>query len=68
MWDERIAQVQASGVDSLADAAMGRWFTDEFRKAHPDVVAIHRRMLSETPATDMPRPAPPFATPICGPR
>ena len=50
MWDERIAQVQAFGVNSLAEAAMGRWFTDEFRKAHPEVVAAHHRMLSETPA------------------
>jgi 3-oxoadipate enol-lactonase len=48
MWEERIAQVRASGVDSLADAAMGRWFTQDFRSAHPDIVAAHHRMLSET--------------------
>jgi 3-oxoadipate enol-lactonase len=50
MWDERIAQVHASGVNSLADAAMGRWFTEQFRGAHPDIVAVHHRMLSETSA------------------
>jgi 3-oxoadipate enol-lactonase len=50
MWDERISAVEASGVESLADAAMGRWFTQAFRTAHPDIVAVHHRMLSETPA------------------
>jgi 3-oxoadipate enol-lactonase len=50
MWEERIVQVQTSGVESLADAAMGRWFSESFRASHPDVVAIYHRMLSETPA------------------
>jgi len=50
MWEERIIQVQTSGVGSLADAAMGRWFSQPFRASHPDVVAIYHRMLSETPA------------------
>jgi 3-oxoadipate enol-lactonase len=50
MWDERIVQVRASGVQSLAEAAMGRWFSQSFRASHPDVVAIYHRMLSETPA------------------
>jgi 3-oxoadipate enol-lactonase len=51
MWEERIVQVQTSGVGSLADAAMGRWFSQPFRNLHPDVVAIYHRMLSETPAS-----------------
>ena len=50
MWEERIVQVQTSGVEPLADAAMGRWFSQSFRDSHPGVVAIYRRMLSETPA------------------
>jgi 3-oxoadipate enol-lactonase len=50
MWEERIVQVQTSGVGSLADAAMGRWFSQSFRASHPDVVSIYHRMLSETPA------------------
>jgi len=51
MWEERIAQVQTSGLGSLADAAMGRWFSQPFRHSHPEVVAIYHRMLSETPAS-----------------
>jgi 3-oxoadipate enol-lactonase len=51
MWEERIGQVQTSGVGSLADGAMGRWFSQPFRHSHPEVVAIYHRMLSETPAS-----------------
>jgi 3-oxoadipate enol-lactonase len=50
LWEERIIQVQTSGVGSLADAAMGRWFSQSFRASHPEVVSIYHRMLSETPA------------------
>jgi len=50
MWEDRIVQVQTSGVGSLADAAMGRWFSPSFRNSHPEVVAIYHHMLSETPA------------------
>lgn len=50
MWEERIVQVQTSGVGPLADAAMGRWFSQSFRDSHPGVVATYHRMLSETPA------------------
>lgn len=50
MWTERIAQVNAAGVESLADAAMGRWFTAGYRAAHPEVVSIYHRMLRATRA------------------
>ncbi|MFL6280598.1 MAG: 3-oxoadipate enol-lactonase [Vicinamibacterales bacterium] len=50
MWEERIAQVRTSGVQSVADAAMERWFSQSFRAYDPDVVAIYNRMLSATPA------------------
>jgi 3-oxoadipate enol-lactonase len=50
MWNERIAQVNAAGVPSLADAAMGRWFTAAYRAAHPDIVSVYHRMLGATPA------------------
>lgn len=50
MWEERIVQVRTSGVGPLADAAMGRWFSPPFRAAHPDVVAVYHRMLSDTSA------------------
>ena len=51
MWEERIAQVKATGVAALADAAMGRWFTAGFRAAQPATVSVYHRLLSSTPAT-----------------
>jgi 3-oxoadipate enol-lactonase len=50
MWEERIVQVRTSGVASLADAAMGRWFSQSFRASRAEVVAIYHRMLADTPA------------------
>lgn len=50
MWEERIVQVRGAGVGSIADAAMGRWFTEPFRAQHPEIVASYHRMLSDTPA------------------
>jgi 3-oxoadipate enol-lactonase len=48
-WHERAATVRASGVDAVADAVLGRWFTPEFRDAHPDVIAGMRQILAATP-------------------
>jgi 3-oxoadipate enol-lactonase len=48
-WDERIRQVTAAGAGSIADSAMGRWFTAGFRRAHPDVVSWCREMLAGCP-------------------
>jgi len=50
MWEERIVQVQTSGVGSLANAAMERWFSRGFRASHPEIVSMYHRMLSATPA------------------
>jgi 3-oxoadipate enol-lactonase len=50
LWQERIELVRTSGVASLADAAMGRWFTNRFRDSHPDVVARYRLMLASCEA------------------
>jgi len=49
MWEERIRQVRAGGTESIADASMGRWFTEGFRGAHPDVVSWCRAMLTGCP-------------------
>jgi 3-oxoadipate enol-lactonase len=45
-WEDRIRQVQAGGPASLAEAAMGRWFTERYRREHPDVVDWCREMLA----------------------
>jgi 3-oxoadipate enol-lactonase len=43
MWDERIAAVNADGIEALADAVMERWFSAEFR-ATPEL-ELWRNML-----------------------
>ncbi|MEO7271662.1 MAG: 3-oxoadipate enol-lactonase [Vicinamibacterales bacterium] len=48
-WEERIAQVRAGGTASLADGAMGRWFTEPYREAHADTVGWCRSMLAACP-------------------
>jgi 3-oxoadipate enol-lactonase len=48
-WTERAATVRAEGVEAIADAVLGRWFTPRFREAHPEVVDRFRRTLAATP-------------------
>jgi 3-oxoadipate enol-lactonase len=49
LWQERIDQVTASGVASLAKAAAGRWFTEPFRVANSTVVFHQWEMLRSCP-------------------
>ena len=48
MWDQRIADVQAGGIEALADSIMLRWFSENFRKT--DAFAAWRNMLVRQPA------------------
>jgi len=48
MWAERIARVEAEGIEALADATMQRWFSKAFR-ATPEL-ALWRNMLVRQPA------------------
>lgn len=47
-WQQRIDGVRAGGIASLADAVMERWFSPEFRNAHPAELAGWRAMLTRT--------------------
>lgn len=47
MWAERIAGVQSSGIESLADTVMERWFSKSFLQ-RPELIAW-RNMLARTP-------------------
>jgi 3-oxoadipate enol-lactonase len=49
MWRERAQTVRAEGVQAIADAALGRWFTEGFRQANPQIVARTRAALCATP-------------------
>ena len=44
-WNSRITDVQRTGIASIADAVLERWFTPAFRKADNPAFAIARNML-----------------------
>jgi 3-oxoadipate enol-lactonase len=48
-WQQRIDHVWGSGLHSLAEGSMGRWFTERFRAEHSDTVARYQRMLESSP-------------------
>ncbi len=48
-WLERAAAVRGAGTtEVIADAAIGRWFTERFAEAHPETVAGYRAMIAAT--------------------
>ena len=49
MWAERAAAVRADGVESIADAGIGRWLTPGFIEREPEATARVRAMLVATP-------------------
>jgi 3-oxoadipate enol-lactonase len=49
-WNTRIQTVQTSGMKSVADAVIERWFTPEFRASAPAAVESTRQMLLHTPS------------------
>jgi len=48
VWTDRIQQVRTTGLESIADAAMTRWFTDGFHREHPATVARHHAMVTSS--------------------
>jgi 3-oxoadipate enol-lactonase len=46
MWGERIAALERDGILPMADAVLARWFSSNWRTAHPDTLAGWRSMLS----------------------
>lgn len=48
MWDQRIATVQAQGLEAIADDVMARFFDAPFRTRHGAIVARFRRRLVST--------------------
>jgi 3-oxoadipate enol-lactonase len=48
-WLERAAAVRGAGTtEVIADAVIGRWFTERFAGTHPETVARHRAMIAAT--------------------
>lgn len=45
-WNDRIQQVRTIGLGPIADATMERWFTEEYRRRHPEIVSRYRAMVA----------------------
>jgi 3-oxoadipate enol-lactonase len=50
MWNARMDAVRTSGLTSIADAVLERWFSAEFRRSRAADLAGYRNMLTRTPA------------------
>ncbi|USJ28425.1 3-oxoadipate enol-lactonase [Ensifer adhaerens] len=48
MWQERAEHVRADGMAGILEGTLGRWFTPEFREAHPEEVDRVRQMILGT--------------------
>lgn len=38
MWGERIEIARTKGMDALVESTLARWFTEPYRRAHPEVM------------------------------
>jgi 3-oxoadipate enol-lactonase len=50
MWEARARAVEAGGMAAIKDMAMSRYFSDEFRARHPEVVETTGERFLATPA------------------
>jgi 3-oxoadipate enol-lactonase len=48
LWEERIRIAETRGLEGLAQPTLERWFTEPFRRAHPEVVARIRQLIVAT--------------------
>jgi len=49
-WNQRIAEVEAGGIEAIADLVMQRWFTPLFHAERSPELAGYRAMLARQPA------------------
>ncbi|MFW5876432.1 MAG: 3-oxoadipate enol-lactonase [Myxococcota bacterium] len=48
MWEERIRVTREQGMEPHVEPTVQRWFTEPFRRAHPEVVDRVRGMIRDT--------------------
>jgi 3-oxoadipate enol-lactonase len=48
IWPKFIATVKQHGMEGMVEPTVQRWFTDEFKAAHPQVLENVRRMIRGT--------------------
>lgn len=46
LWSQRVAAVEAGGLDAIADGVMAMWLNESFRAANPDRVTALRGMVT----------------------
>jgi 3-oxoadipate enol-lactonase len=50
-WQQRARAVREAGTpEVVADAVVARWFTEDWARTHPELVARHRAMIAATDA------------------
>jgi len=49
LWDMRIREIRAKGVEAIADHIQERWFPVSFRESHRGEVLLWRHLLTRTP-------------------
>jgi 3-oxoadipate enol-lactonase len=49
LWAERIKTVETRGMQPLVQPTLERWFTEPFRKSHPEVVERIAALIAATP-------------------
>lgn len=49
VWDERIGIVRQQGMEPMVEPTLARWFTEPFRKSHPEVMARIGALIRATP-------------------
>lgn len=48
MWEERVRVTRTKGMEPHVEPTVERWFTEPFRRTHPDVVDRVREMIRDT--------------------
>ena len=48
-WADRIKTAQTQGMQPLVEPTLARWFTEPFRKSHPDIVKTIGAQIAATP-------------------
>ena len=50
MWADRVKLVREKGVGAIVQGTLERWFTEPYRKAHPEVIDKVGSWIAATPA------------------
>lgn len=48
-WHDRATLVRQSGTAAVAEAVVARWYTEPYRRAHPEVIAAAQAVVAATP-------------------